>query len=213
MGITTIVLGGSSVSLVALPASPGFRTLEFEFNESVAVSKSVFTGQVQTQRWPGADYLSGTFSLPPLTQAQADEWISALMLLRGPLNAFQIGDPLKKSPRGNPKGAPVVNGVVTATSNSITTRGWQASRIGVLQPGDYVQVGYRLYRSLVRVDTDASGDATFPVFPSVREDMADGVTIGLSKTKGLFRLVNNQNKWSTDYTRLSALSCQFVEYR
>ncbi len=213
MPTTNITVGTNSLTLVSLPTEPGFRTVDFSFAEAVASYKSPFTGQTQTQRWPGADTLSGSFSLPPLTQWAADEWVAALMMLRGPVNVFQLGDPLKKIPRGRAGGVPLVDGAVTATSSTITTRGWIAGRFGVLLPGDYMQIGYRLYRVLDRINADATGKAAIPVFPTVREALTDATPIVLASPRGLFRLANNTNKWSADYTRLSAISIDFIEYR
>lgn len=213
MSVTTINLDGNTVSVVALPPSPGFRSVEFDFAETAAVSKSIFTGQTQVQRWPGADWLSGTATLPPLTQDEADAWISALMQCQGMTNAFLLGDPLKATPRGNPQGVPMVDTSQTmaAGTNVLYTNGWQASQTGLLLPGDYIQVGYRLHRVLDAVNADTNGKAAINIWPSLRE-IPSGAIVTQS-AKGLFRLAANQNKWSADYTRLSSLSFQFVEYR
>lgn len=213
MATTTITLNGNSVSLVTLPSSPGLRSVEFDFTETVAVSKSIFTGQTQVQRWAGADWLSGTATLPPLSQDEADAWISALMQCQGMTNAFMLGDPLKSIPRGNPQGAPAVDTSQTmnAGTNTLYTYGWIASQTGLLLPGDYIQVGYRLHRVLDQVNSDGNGKATLNIWPSLRE--TPGGSIVTQNAKGIFRLAANQNKWSADYTRLSNLSFQFIEYR
>ena len=214
MPTSTITINGSPVTLVELPAYPGIRTVDFTINETSAVSKGVFTGQTQTHPFPGADWLSGAFSLPQLTQDQADIWIAALMQLRGMRNAFMLGDPLRPRPRGTIHTAPVADGAGNvAMSSSISVRGLEASKYGVLLPGDYVQIGYRLHRVLDRINTDATGKAVIPIFPTLRETVADGTVLNLNNPKGLFRLSQNANKWSSDYTRTSAISVNFTEYR
>lgn len=213
MAVTTINLDGNTVSVVTLPSSPGPRSIEFDFTESVAVARSIFSGQTQVQRWPGADVLSGTATLPPLTQDEADAWISALMQCQGMTNAFMLGDPLKSTPRGNPQGAPAVDTsqAMAAGTNSLYTYGWIASQTGLLLPGDYIQIGYRLYRVIDQVNSDANGKATLNIWPSLREVPSGAIVT--QNAKGIFRLAANQNKWSADYTRLSSLSFQFTEYR
>jgi hypothetical protein len=145
----------NSASIVALPTSPCLRSVEFSMTDAVALVSSPFTGQTQAQQWPGADSWSGTVTLPPLTREQADNWISFLMELRGMANCFLIGDPMKRTPRGHVRGVPVVDMTTTGTNlagtQTLYTRGWQANAFGLLLPGDYLQVGYRLHRVLDRV--------------------------------------------------------------
>ena len=171
--IKTITIGSQSITLVELPAKPGLRSVEWNAEDSVAVVRAAYTGQVQTQKWPGADLLSGTMTLPALTVLQADDWECFEMQLRGMANAFQMGDPLRPRPRGTCSGSPIVDNTVAggnaAGSETLGTKGWTANAVGVLLRGDWIQVGYRYYRVLDDVDADASGNAIFPIYPSLRE--------------------------------------------
>lgn len=214
MPTSSINLAGNPVTLVTLPTAPGYRTIEFSHSNSVVIVTSIFTGQTQTQRWPGADQWSGKVSLPPLTQAQADAWISALMQCQGMTNAIQVGDPLKTAPRGNPVGAPTVDTsqAMAAGTNVLYSYGWQASSTGLLLPGDYIQIsGYRLHRVLDQVNSGGDGKAAINIWPSLRETPSGVITT--QNAKGLFRLANNKNTWSADYTQLSSLSFEITEYR
>lgn len=215
MPITTITLNGNTVSVVTLPSSPGFRSVEFSYSNAVAIVTSIFTGQTQAQRWAGADLWSGKATLPQLTQVQADGWIAALLQLQGMTNAFMLGDPLKKAPRGTALGAPVADGSVAMSSGGSTlyTYGWTVSQNGLLLPGDYLQIGYRLHRVLDAVNSDVNGKAPISIWPSLREVPADGTPLVLNSAKGLFRLADNKGTWSADYTRLSSITIPFMEYR
>jgi hypothetical protein len=217
MSSSTITLNGNSVTLVATPTSPAPKSVVFTMNDAVASVTSKFTGQVQTFQWPGADMWSGTVTLPPLVQADADNWISFLMELRGMSYAFQTSDPLKATPRGTPLGTPVANNAVSwgnaAGSPQLGTSGWVASAENLLLPGDYIQVGYRLYRVLDAVDADASGNATITVWPSLREQPTAGETVITTGAQGLFRLAANKRTWSADETLLTSISFGIQEYR
>lgn len=208
MSISVITVGGQSVNLVAMPATPGMRTVEFEMSDAVAIVTSTFTGQVQAQQWPGADMLRGTMTLPVLQQPEADAWISFLMELRGMANAFLIGDPLKTIPRGTAAGTPTVNGAQAAGSQTLAMSGFTGTRC--LLPGDWIQTGFRLYRVLEQQD---SGTASVGIWPSLREALSGGESIITSNTKGLFRLAANNRTWSTDVTRYSQISFKIQEYR
>lgn len=219
MSISTITVGSNSISLVATPSSPGLRSVEFTMKDTVATVVSPFTGQVQAMQWPGADMWGGTFTLPPLTQSEAASWIAFLMELRGMANAFQMGDPLYTQPLGTPSGTPVVNNLLSGTngnpamSQTLTTSGWTPSTNGLLLPGDYIQIGYRLHRVLDQVNSDSSGNNTVEIWPSLREQPANDSTVVTSNTQGLFRLATNSRKVSFDITRLTSLSILFQEYR
>jgi hypothetical protein len=98
-------------------------------------------------------------------------------------------------------------------SQSLITTGWTASRSGLLLPGDYIQIGYRLHRVLDTVNSDSSGNATFEIWPSLREVVPTSTSIVTSNTKGLFRLAGNDRKFSFDITQLTHMSIAFQEYR
>lgn len=157
----------------------------------------------------------GTCTFPPMTQAQADPWLAALMQCQGMLNAFQLGDPMKASPRGTPLGTPVVNGSIAMVAGGIVlySQGWTPSQTNLLLPGDYLQVGYRLHRVLDVVTSDSSGKAPINIWPSLREVPAGNEPIITTNPLGLFRLASNKGTWSSDYSKLTRLSFQISEYR
>jgi hypothetical protein len=216
MSASIITLNGNSVTLVATPSTK-VRGLELHISDAIATVSSPYTGQTQTQSWPGGDMWSGTVTLPDLAQVDADAWIAFLMELRGMQNAFQIGDRLKATPRGTPAGTPLIdnsaNGGNPAMSQALATKGWTASAPNVLLPGDYVQVGYRLHRVLDAVSADSSGKAVLSLWPSLREQPTDSSALITSNCLGLFRLANNQRTWSVDYTRVTRISFPILEYR
>jgi hypothetical protein len=189
--------------------------VEFNFTDAVAIVSSPYTGQTQAQQWIGADMWSGTMTLPPLTQAQADVWISALMECRGMANAIQICDPMKTAPRGNPLGTPIcpATPVDSFGSQVLHTTGWTPGKVGLLLPGDMLQVGYRLHRNLDIVNSDSSGNATLNIWPSLREAPVASAPIILASPAGLFRLGSNKRTWSSDSGRTTRLSFPILEYR
>ena len=211
--IQVLEVAGSPVNTVVVPTNPGLRAVEFTIEDAVAIVTSIFTGQTQAQQWPGADQWSGTMTLPPLTQSQADVWLSFLMECRGMANPFLLGDPLKRIPSGAVHGAPLVDGAHIAGTTLLSTRGWDASKFRLLLTGDYLQLGYRLHRVLGTVNSDANGRAQIAIWPSLREVPPDGQSVVLKNTVGLFRLATNKRAWSSDYTRLTRMSFQVMEYR
>src|SRR5580693_1533588 len=143
-------------NIIPMPAAPSApATIDFMAEDTVAVSVSPFTGQQQVQDWQ-ASHLSASVSMPALTHVQAQQWIAFLMSLRGQANVFQLGDPLAVSPQGSGLGAPVVDGAAQR-GYAINLRGFTPGAAGVLLPGDWIQIGYRLYRTLVAAAADGTG--------------------------------------------------------
>ncbi len=182
-----------------MPAYPAPQTIDFTAQDIVAVSTSPFTGRQQVQDWQ-ASWLEASVNMPPMDHFQAQAWIAFLLQLRGQSAVFQLGDPLASAPRGSAAGAPVVSGA-GQSGYRLSTRGWAANAANLLLPGDWLQLGFRLYRNLDTVSTDASGNAALRIWPQLRESPADGTGLVLTNTKGLFRLSSNQRKWSITEAR------------
>jgi hypothetical protein len=202
-------------SIIPMPSSPAPKQIDFAATDAVGMTQSSFTGQSQIQQFPGADFWSWNVSLPAMSRRQACMWIAFLMAHRGKANVFQLGDPLGRLPMGSASGTPVLDGVQAAMATTITTRGWTANATGVLLPGDYLQIGYRLHQvaQATNVDADANGKASIEIWPSLREAVADGTSIITTGTTGLFRLADNRREWSVNTGRLYGLSFKVIEAR
>lgn len=213
--LSTITIGGNAISVVAMPPTPGFESIELNMFDAVAYVPQPFTGQGQRQKWPGADMWSGTVTMPKLNTRNGPPWMAFLGQLRGMANGFMLGDPMRPVPAGRPQGLPVADGgvAVAAGSETLYTKGWKAGTLRHLLPGDYLQLGYRLHMVMDVVSSDANGKAAIAIWPSLREVPADGEALVLAKPQGLFGLADNKRTWSSDYTRMSQMSFRIMEYR
>jgi hypothetical protein len=221
---SSITVGANTLTLIPLPSYPPPKMTEFWLSDKVASVSSIFTGQIQTQTWPGADTWGLMVTMPVMVAPYMNTWKSFLMQLRGMERVLQLPDYQALSPRGNAgAAAPVVDS--SAISNNIPmsrtlfTRNWPASVNGVLLPGDALQIGCRMYYALDQVNTDADGNASFEVFPSIRERPADATAIllgtaatGGTPPMGLFRLAQNRRSWSEE-PRITNMSFPVQEYR
>lgn len=190
--------------LVAVPTSPGARQIEWKFRNVVGMVSNPFTGKQQMQNWQ-AGWIEATVTMPPMARATAAAWMAFLLQLQGQNGVFFYGDGLANAPLGTGEGLGVINGVFQGP-NSFTTNGWTANQAMLLQPGDWLQVGYRLHQSLNLVATDGAGNASIAVWPPVREIPAPGTPVVLSNPQGLFRLGTNDPGWSESYMRTWGLS-------
>ena len=217
--LTAITVAGQAINVVSVPSSPGFRNVQFDIADTVGASASPYTGQnMQTHEFLGAEHWTGVLALPPMSSAQAPAWKAFLMECRGIKLPFLLGDPAKRRPAGNAVGsAPQVDnsqpGGNPVMAQLLATKGWRPNQRGVLQPGDYLQIGYRLYCCLEWVNADANGEAEFAIWPSLREVPVDGAPLILNNPVGLFRLAENKRGWSASPQQLTALSVNVMEYR
>lgn len=204
-------------TIIPMPSSPTPSQIDFEITDAVALVQSPYSLGTQMQVWPGAESMTANISLPPMKTNTALAWTAWLRSLQGILNVFQFGDGNHTTPQGCVAGTPLVNG----TSNSynlpasyfLWTKGWTPSTANVLLPGDYIQVGYRLYSVTQAASSDSSGNATLSIWPSIREQPTDGTTIVTSNTKGLWRLADNKRTWSEHATKMVGISFKCVEAR
>ena len=111
---------------------------------------------------------------------------SFLLKTRLASQAFRLGDPARSLPHGSAPGTPVVSGVATAGSSSLSTSGWTASTPGILKAGDYIQIADDLHFILEDADSDGSGNATLQLCPRLRRAHADTTAIITDNPRGLF---------------------------
>jgi hypothetical protein len=220
----------TEVTLVSMPQLPGeqnplgLRSVQFGASDAVAIVSSPFTGQTQRQQWLGADMLTAKCALMPLYSSEAAQWKSWLMAMRGMANAVQLGDPDAQAPKGiasSRTGVPVCNTggspstVNIAGSQTLQVRGFAPNLFRLLDPGDAIQVGYRMYYVVDEpVNSNSSGDATINIWPTLREQPPDGTAVILNQPKALFGLASNMRNWSLRPPRITDItSIDLVEFR
>lgn len=172
------------------PTAPGFLRVQLSGFPVVAVTRSVWTHATQVQVHPGKSW-AAECTLPAMNRAEAEQWITFFLALNGQQGTFVLGDQSAMVPRGTAGGVPRVNGAQQSQASVLVTDGWTASQTGILLKGDYIQLQNRLFKVLDDVNSDGSGNASFNIWPSLRETISDNETIVTQGTKGLFRLANN----------------------
>ncbi len=193
---------------LSLPTTTGIAKIRLIANDIVGISQSPFTAAQQVYRYTG-QFWEADITLPPMTRAEAEYWISFLLKLNGPYGTFLLSDPVGGTARGVATGTPVVNGG-SQTGNELVTDGWTTSTTGILKAGDYIQLGSgataRLYKVLDDVNSDGSGNATLTLWPDLRSAPADNATITVSNPKGVFRLATASAQWDVNEASIYGLT-------
>ena len=191
-------------------------SIRFVAKNAVAVSISPFTFSQQVYRHQGSGW-EVDVTLPAMKRATAEEWVSFLLRLRGQYGTFLIGDPNGGTARGSASsnaGTPVVNGS-SQTGDFLNIDGLPVSASGYLLAGDYIQLGSgataTLHKVLEDVDSNASGQATLNLFPSIRTAPADNAVVTVANCKGNFRLSSNETSWDINTATVYGISFGAVE--
>jgi len=201
---------------LTFPTQTGIATVNLHAINAVAISSSPFTYKQQVvahsgQRW------EAEISLPPMKRADAEVWVAFLLSLKGQRGTFLMGDPNCATARGSASttaGTPVVNGA-DQTGDTLSIDGLPVSVSGYLLAGDYIQLGggssATLHKVLTDVDSNAIGQATIDIWPSIRTAPADNSAIVLSSAVGNFRLATNQSDWSINNASFYGITFPAVE--
>ena len=191
-------LGYNLITIPTYPPCPA--SVEWNPMDVVGATDNPFTLQQQTYDWQ-ASMWTASVMYPPMLPPVAAQWEAFLLALRGVKNAFQIGDPMRLTPIGTAQGSPVVNGE-NQTGYTLTTNRWTPNQALVLAAGDWIQIGYRLYRITANAASDYLGNATLSIWPNIRESPNGGGSppvfdpIITSNCVGLFKLKSNSRKWT-----------------
>ena len=173
----------------AMPTTISPKSARFGLVTNTRSFVSPLSGAVQTTAMSGARW-TATYSYPPMTHAEAGEFLAFLISLQGSENRFNAWDPLHKlkGNRGTPTGTPLVDGA-SQTGTTLATDGWSASTL-VLKKGDYFVVNNEL--KMITAD----GNLTINFEPALRASPSNNAALTISSCTAVMMLVDdNQTMW------------------
>ena len=201
---------------LSLPTVTGIARIKMIARDTIGMSVSPFTGTQQVYRHQGQAW-EADITLPPMKRAEAEEWNSFLLRLRGQYGTFLMGDPNAATPRGSASsvaGTPLVNGA-DQIGDELNIDGLPVSATGYLKAGDYIQIGTgassTLHKVLEDVDSNASGQATLNLWPRIRTAPTNNASVTVSNAKGLFRLAANESGWDINEASIYGVTFGVVE--
>lgn len=194
---------------ITLPSSPGYKTAEIIAQSATAVRASPFTFSQQVQAHQGGMWRM-TVDIPPMTRAEAEPWLAAMISLRGQYGTFYLKAPGGGTAQGVATGTPVVDGA-SQSGLTLAVRGFTNSTTDILKAGDWIEVDAYLYKVMADADSDGAGDVTLDIWPRLRTSPSDGAIVTVSDAKGTFRLAKNQQSYSINTALHYGLQIQAVE--
>ena len=162
---------------------------------------SPFTFEQQTYAHQGEMWLWNV-QYGEMNRSDAAALVALLVALNGREGTFTMGDPMGATPLGTWGGTPLVNGG-SQTGKTLVCDGFTAG--ATVKGGDYFQLstGSTTHLHMLTADGTAngSGQLTLDFWPRLRSSPADNDALTKSSAVGLFRLVNNDRRWSISDVR------------
>jgi len=199
---------------LTLPTSPSnFVTSEWRIIRTVAYTESPFTYGQQVAKYQGSVWQT-TVTLPPMNRADAGAWQSFFMQLNGRFGTFLLGDPDAKTIQGGATTVISVNGDHSVGAYDVVVDGADTSTV-IFKKGDYVQFGSgassKLHMIVADITSDASGNATLQIEPSLKTALTDDDVVTYSNTKAVMRMDANELGWNANNVSLYGISFSCTE--
>lgn len=187
---------------ITLPTSIGYASITLRASQVVGMSESPFTYKQQVIRHTG-DRWEASVSIPAVGRDLAEPWVAFLLRCKGPVNTFNLGDPLCTEAQGS-----IIGMTVTGSlgDDSVTV----GATAGEIKAGDYFQIGTGANAKLYKALNDAGDTDTLDIFPRLRAD-ASAVSVDLTSAVGTFRLARPVSEWSIDNTNSYGIQFECVE--
>ena len=195
---------------LSLPSTPAQRTIELLPDHKTAITRGEFSFVRQSHDY-NADHLGALVTLPPMKRADAAEWMSVFLNLKGVGNTFLMGIDAHATARGIATGTPQVKGA-SQTGDELITDGWTATQTGIMKAFDGFSIANKLILVTEDANSDGSGDATLTIWPYIQTAFADNASIDVSSPKGTWYLTSTP-PLSIDRLQLHGVSfsCEHVE--
>lgn len=193
------------------PAKPVPRFTRWTQQSAVGASNSVFTFHRWVNKHQGARWACEV-EYPPMTQAQAGEWIGFLLKLQGTFGTFNFLDHDFLMPRGSMSGSPLVAGA-SQTGNSVDLDALPVSTSGLLLPGDPIGfAGYPyMHRVVDSLDSDGGGLGTVVFEPQLKSSPADNAAVIYQNVTSKMQLADPNASWDSDALQVFGLTLQLLE--
>lgn len=178
---------------LTFPTDLGVESFRVIPRVSAGRNESPFSFAEQIYDW-GGQILGIEATMPKMNRETAEIFNAFLFSLNGRVGTFLMPIPGAGDALGVATGTPLVNGG-SQTGNELDTDGWTPSQTNILKAGTWLSLGSgsstRLYKNLVDVDSNGSGEATLTLWPNLRSSPADNAAIDITNPHGLFRMDAN----------------------
>lgn len=186
---------------------PNPSSQNWRLESNAKTFRSPFNGSSQTVRFPGSRWRC-TVQYAVLEEAQARKIEAVLAALDGEYGRVRLRDWGRDGK--SPAGTPLVSDA-EQTGVLLATKGWKANTV-VLRAGDYFTVNSELKKVTADVTSNASGAASIPFAPMLRNPPAANAAIEVQNPWGIFKLADNsQGEIRRSPGLVSSVTIEFEE--
>lgn len=169
-------------------------SINWTMDTNHGVSTSAFSGHVQTQRGQ-MERWKFAMKIRRLTRREASAAQEFFMAIEGPLGLFRMYDPAGKNPLGTASGSPALSASASPGDRALVTAGWSPNVASLLMPGDWLEVGYQLFKVRSIASSSNSGACSIAVWPKVMVPLASGLPVRFRSARGVFRFTTDAPSW------------------
>jgi len=193
----------------AIPTTMGFSNVSFGLQNNNQEFISPLSNVIQIAELTGSRWYA-TYSLPPMTKAEALEYIGFLNKLQGRVHSLFGYDPSHRTPSGTYAGSTLLINGASQTGVSLTTDGAQASTM-VLKAGDFFSVNSELKMVTTNATSDGSGNLTINFVPSLRSSPSDNASLTLTNPTCTMKLQNDSFTYDINQAQIYGISFSAIE--
>lgn len=114
-------------------------------------------------------------------------------------------------------GTPLVNGSHSAGATSVSIKGLPSNTTGILQAGDYLQIGNQLCVATSILSTPGTSTspitptiASVTIFPELHSNYSDGATVDYDTPEGVFYWVSDTGE-SMDHAGIGEVTIELMQ--
>ena len=155
-----------------------------------------------------AQYFSFSVQMPPMKQADFQQYYAFLVKQKGSFEDFTFEYPLDNLGADKGETDILANGVQAIGDSTIAMDGFSVSTDDVLKGGDLIKFsGHdKVYMVTGDVNSNASGQATVSIEPPLQAALADNEAVTVNKPSFTVALVQDDVLYSTDAAGFFTLS-------
>lgn len=190
----------------AFPTSKKPRVFNFVSNRPNSTAYTL-SGKRSVKQF-AAQYFSFSVQMPPMKQADFQEFYAFLVKQKGSFDSFTFEYPLDNLGADRSQTDILVNAAQAVGDSTIAMDGFSTSTTGVLKAGDLIKFANdnKIYMVTADANSNASGEATISIEPPLQDAVVDNEAVTVNQPSFTVALAQDDVLYSTDAAGFFTLS-------
>ena len=190
----------------SFPTSKKPRVFNFVSNRPNSTAYTL-SGKRSVKQF-AAQYFSFSVQMPPMKQADFQEFYAFLVKQKGSFDSFTFEYPLDNLGADRSQTDILVNAAQAVGDSTIAMDGFSTSTTGVLKAGDLIKFANdnKIYMVTADANSNASGEATISIEPPLQDAVVDNEAVTVNQPSFTVALAQDDVLYSTDAAGFFTLS-------